>query len=203
MTSPTLYYIRHGETEWNAAGRFQGWRDIPLNERGRAQAAQAGGILRDLLARERRDHEALPFIASPLGRARETMELLRASLGAPRAGYAIEERLRELGFGRWEGMTLAEMAADNPAIFKARNSDKWGVAAPDGESYGNLQARVAGWLESLAQDAVQDAVVVAHGGTMRALMVARGVESATEATERYIEQGVVYVFEGNRLTKYG
>lgn len=199
MTSPTLYYIRHGETEWNASGRFQGWRDIPLNERGRAQAAQAGGILRELLAREQRDHTALPFIASPLGRARETMELLRASLGAAREGYALEERLRELGFGDWEGMTLAEMAADNPAIFEARNTDKWGVASPGGESYADLEARVVGWLESL----VQDAVVVAHGGTMRALMVARGVESASDAAERYIEQGVVYVFEGNRLTKYG
>ena len=203
MPIPTLYYIRHGETEWNASGRFQGWRDIPLNDRGRAQAVQAGGILRELLERDRRDHAKLPFVASPLGRARETMELLRASLGAPREGYALEERLRELGFGRWEGMTLAEMAADDPAIFEARNADKWGVASPEGESYADLEARVAGWLESINQDAVQDAVVVAHGGTMRALMVARGVESATEAAERYIEQGVVYVFEGNRLTKYG
>jgi probable phosphoglycerate mutase len=203
MPLPTLYYIRHGETEWNAAGRFQGWRDIPLNHTGRAQATQAGEILRDLFARDRLDRAALPFIASPLGRARETMELLRASLGAPREGYALEERLRELGFGRWEGMTLAEMAADDPAIFEARNADKWGVASPDGESYVDLQARVAGWLESLTQDAVQDAVVVAHGGTMRALMVARGVERAAEAAEHYIEQGVVYVFEGDRLTKYG
>ncbi len=199
MPLPKLYYIRHGETEWNASGRFQGWRDIPLNDKGRAQAAQAGGILRDLLARERREHALLPFIASPLGRARETMELLRASLGAPREGYATEDRLRELGFGRWEGMTLAEMAADDPAIFEARNADKWGVASPEGESYAHLQARVGAWLESLRQDAV----VVAHGGTMRALMVARGVESGAEAAERYIEQGVVYVFEGNRLTKYG
>jgi probable phosphoglycerate mutase len=199
MPLPTLYYIRHGETEWNASGRFQGWRDIPLNERGRAQAAQAGGILRELLARDRREHASLPFFASPLGRARETMELLRASLGAPREGYATEDRLRELGFGRWEGMTLKEMAADNPAIFEARNADKWGVASPEGESYADLQARVGAWLESLDRDAV----VVAHGGTMRALMVARGVERAAEAAERYIEQGVVYVFEGNRLTKYG
>jgi probable phosphoglycerate mutase len=200
MSPPTLYYIRHGETEWNASGRFQGWQDIPLNDKGRAQARQAGAILRDLLAREQREHASLPFFASPLGRARETMELLRISLGAPREGYALEERLRELGFGRWEGMTLAEMAADDPAIFAARNADKWGVASPEGESYAGLEARVGNWLESLAQDA---AVVVAHGGTMRALMVARGVESAAEAAERYIEQGVVYVFEGNRLTKYG
>ena len=199
MPHSTLYYIRHGETEWNASGRFQGWRDIPLNEKGRAQAVQAGEILRDLLMRDGRDHAELPFVTSPLSRARETMELVRRALGATREGYALEERLRELGFGRWEGMTLDEMAADNPEIFEARNLDKWGVPAPDGESYASLQARVQLWLGSLAQDAV----VVAHGGTMRALMVARGVKDAASAAEQYIEQGVVYVFEGGRLAKYG
>ena len=199
MPYSTLYYIRHGETEWNASGRFQGWRDIPLNEKGRAQAVQAGEILRDLLARDGRDHAELPFVTSPLSRARETMELVRSALGATREGYALEERLRELGFGRWEGMTLDEMAADNPEIFEARNLDKWGVPAPDGESYASLQERVQLWLGSLAQDAV----VVAHGGTMRALMVARGVKDAASAVEQYIEQGVVYVFEGGRLAKYG
>lgn len=199
MPHSTLYYIRHGETEWNAAGRFQGWHDVPLNEKGRVQATQAGEILRELLARDGRDHAKLPFVTSPLSRARETMELVRSALGAPREGYALEERLRELGFGRWEGMTLAEMEADAPEIFKARNLDKWGVPAPDGESYANLQARIQLWLDSHAQDAV----VVAHGGTMRALMVARGVEDAASAAEQYIEQGVVYVFEGRRLAKYG
>jgi probable phosphoglycerate mutase len=199
MPYSILYYIRHGETEWNASGRFQGWRDIPLNEKGRAQAVQAGEILRDLLARDGRDHAELPFVTSPLSRARETMELVRSALGATREGYALEERLRELGFGRWEGMTLDEMAADNPEIFEARNLDKWGVPAPDGESYASLQERVQLWLGSLAQDAV----VVAHGGTMRALMVARGVKDAASAAEQYIEQGVVYVFEGGRLAKYG
>ena len=198
MKRPVIYYVRHGETEWNASGRFQGWRDIPLNDKGRAQAVQAGEILRDLLTRDGRDHAALAFVASPLGRARQTMELVRTAIGAPREGYALEDRLREVGFGRWEGMTLAEMAADNPALFNARNLDKWGVAAPEGESYAELQARIEAWLASLAGDAV----VVAHGGTMRALMVARAVEAAAEAAERYIEQGVVYVFDGNRLAKY-
>ena len=203
MPLPTLYYIRHGQTEWNASGRVQGWRDIPLNVKGRAQAAQAGGILRDLLAREQRDHAKLPFVASPLGRARETMELVRTSIGLPREGYALEARLREIGYGDWEGMTFAEMRTTHPEHYALRDADKWGIAAPGGESYADLEARVGGWLESLMQDAVQDAVVVAHGGTMRALMVARGIERAAEAAERYIEQGVVYVFEGSRLTKHG
>lgn len=198
MSSSTLYYIRHGETEWNASGRFQGWRDISLNDKGRSQAKQAGGILKELLARDDRDIAELPFVASPLGRARETMELVRETLGVPREGYALDARLREIGYGHWEGMTLSEMEAAHPEIFARRNADKWSVAAPGGESYADLAARVQAWLSGHERDAV----VVAHGGTMRALMVTFGVESAASAAERYIEQGVVYVFEGGRLAKY-
>ena len=85
MPVPTIYYLRHGETEWNALGRLQGTRDIPLNARGRAQAEQAGGILSDLFGREGRDKAALPYVSSPNGRARETMELARSKLELPTA----------------------------------------------------------------------------------------------------------------------
>ena len=70
MPAPTLYYIRHGETEWNAVGRLQGTQDISLNELGRKQAIHVGGVLSDLFARDGRDKFSLPFVASPLGRAR-------------------------------------------------------------------------------------------------------------------------------------
>jgi probable phosphoglycerate mutase len=198
MSSPKLYYIRHGETEWNAAGRFQGWRDISLNDKGRAQAKHAGGILKELLARDGYGIAKMDFVASPLGRARETMELLREALGAPREGYALDERLREIGYGHWEGMTLSEMEAAHPEIFARRNADKWSVAAPGGESYAELAERVEAWFSTHHRDTV----VVAHGGTLRALMVTLGVETAADAVEIYIEQGVVYVFEGGRLAKY-
>src|SRR3954453_18492627 len=67
---PTIYYIRHGETDWNAEGKLQGTRDIPLNDLGRKQAAQAGAILATLFERDERDEASLRFVASPLGRAR-------------------------------------------------------------------------------------------------------------------------------------
>ena len=79
MPTPTIYYIRHGETSWNAEGRLQGTLDIPLNDRGRTQAAHAGHVLADLFARDGRDKASLPFVASPLGRARSTMELVRGT----------------------------------------------------------------------------------------------------------------------------
>jgi broad specificity phosphatase PhoE len=198
MPTPTIYYIRHGETAWNAEGRFQGSQDIPLNDLGRRQAAAAGGILTDLFARDGRNESFLTFVASPLGRARSTMELVRAVLKLPTGGYALDDRLREIGYGRWEGSTLAQMQAADPAIFAARLSDKWTISPPDGESYASVQARMSDWYNQLKTDAV----AVAHGGTARALMVALGVETPDSAADLTIEQGAVYVFSDGGLTKY-
>src|SRR6266542_617734 len=100
MPPPLLYYIRHGETDWNREGRLQGQRDVPINANGRAQARQSGEILRGLIARE--PETALDYVSSPLGRARETMEILRATLGLDPRSYRVDERLTEVSFGRWE-----------------------------------------------------------------------------------------------------
>jgi probable phosphoglycerate mutase len=198
MPGPTIYYIRHGETGWNAEGRFQGSKDIPLNELGREQAVAAGGILARLLAHEGREAASLPYVASPLGRARMTMELARGALQLPPADYSIDDRLREIGYGQWEGLTLPEMQLNDAATFALRQVDKWSVAAPSGESYASVTSRIQDWFDSIAVDTV----AVAHGGTMRALMVVLGVASPLEAADTPIGQGVVYVFKDGGLTKY-
>jgi broad specificity phosphatase PhoE len=198
MPSPIIYYIRHGETAWNAAGRFQGSQDIPLNDLGRTQAVTAGGILADLIARDGHAPSSLPFVASPLSRARLTMELVRETLRLPRDQYAVDDRLREIGYGQWEGLTLPEMELHDAATFASRNVDKWGIAAPSGESYASVTLRVRDWFNSLAADTV----TVAHGGTMRALMVAQGIATPLEAADTPIGQGVVYVFSNGRMQKY-
>ena len=82
MPRPILYFARHGETDWNLERRLQGQHDIPLNALGRVQASRCGEILRDLLARDGRPAARFDYVSSPLGRARETMELMRAELGA-------------------------------------------------------------------------------------------------------------------------
>jgi len=195
---PTIYYIRHGETEWNALGRLQGVQDIPLNELGRRQSVHAGHILADLLRRDDQSASAIDFVASPLGRARQTMDLVRSTLNFPLSGYAIDDRLREIGYGAWEGSTLAEMAAKDPDLFVRRQAEKWSVAPPGGETYVQVQARVADWYQGLKADTV----AVAHGGTARALMVALGLETPQSAADLGIEQGAVYVFGDTGLAKY-
>jgi probable phosphoglycerate mutase len=198
MPAPTIYYIRHGETAWNALGRLQGAQDIPLNDLGRRQAAAAGSILGDLLARDGRDQAQLSFVASPLGRARATMELARGALGLPPNDYAIDARLREIAYGAWEGSTLAEAQLADPVLFARRQAEKWMVAAPGGESYVDVERRIREWYDELRADTV----AVAHGGTARALMVALGFETPASAADLYIEQGVVYVFGADGVTKH-
>jgi broad specificity phosphatase PhoE len=198
MPAPTIYYIRHGETEWNAEGRLQGVQDVPLNDLGRTQAACAGRILADLFARDGRSEASLNFVASPLGRARQTMELVRGVLRLPLPDYAIDDRLREIGYGQWEGSTLAEMQAKDPDLFARRQAEKWTVSPPGGESYVAVQARMTDWYSQV----VADTVAVAHGGTARALMVALGLETPESAADLTIEQGAVYVFGDGRLRKY-
>jgi probable phosphoglycerate mutase len=198
MPAPVIYYIRHGETQWNADGRLQGVQDVPLNDIGRKQAAHAGEVLADLFERHGRDKRELPFVSSPLGRARMTMELMRGVLELPLADYAIDDRLREIGYGKWEGSTLAEMQLADPALFARRQVEKWTVAPPGGESYVEVQQRMTDWYGTLKGDTV----TVAHGGTCRALMVALGFETTQSAADLTIEQGAVYVFSEDGLNKY-
>jgi broad specificity phosphatase PhoE len=190
MTPRRLYLIRHGETDWNAERRLQGQRDIPLNDWGRAQSAHCGNILRALLAASGRAAEEFAFISSPLSRARETMEIIRTGLGLAPQPYVVDARLAEMSFGSWEGLTYEEIRARDRAGLAMRERDKWNFSPPDGESYAKLCARVRDWHAELAGDAI----VAAHGGVARTLMVVLGIRAPAEAPLGDIAQGVVYEF---------
>jgi broad specificity phosphatase PhoE len=158
----TLYFVRHGETDWNRAGRYQGQRDIPLNARGRAQAARNGLMLAEMLGGKA---ALVDYVASPLSRARETMEIMRNELMLPRLGYRTDDRLREIHYGHWEGRLWHELPHTDPEGYAARLADPWSWQPTGGESYRMLSERVALWLAEMANDAV----VVAHGGVSKVL----------------------------------
>ncbi len=187
-----LIFVRHGETSYNAENRLQGQRDILLNARGRDQASAVGRRLRASLGDEIDRLEAsAAFVASPLGRARETMELARAAMDLPPKRYRLDRTLVELSFGAWEGLTWTEVKARDPEGVKARRADKWGFAPPGGESYATLAERVRPWLAALSADAF----IVSHGGVARALMsLLAGVPGET-AAEAPIVQGRAILFE--------
>ncbi|MCX7324646.1 MAG: histidine phosphatase family protein [Hyphomicrobiales bacterium] len=181
----TLYLIRHGETDWNAEGRLQGGRDIPLNDFGRVQAEEAGRKLRESAPHA----EDLDYLCSPLGRARETMEIARRAIGLHPTDYETDERLRELTFGNWEGMTWREVRASAPQAAREREANKWHYAPPQGESYEMLLARTMPVFEQIRRDTV----IVSHGGVMRVAFNGFGFETKGVAEDLDIWQGRIVI----------
>ena len=152
----TLLLVRHGETDWNRDGRWQGQSDTQLNEVGRAQAAQVA---------EELDGIDVAY-SSDLARARETAAILVGGLGLD---VRVDERLRERGFGAWEGKTTPEIEAEF-ADAHARWAAGEGPGADDAEAFADFAGRVAGFLEDvLARHPDETVLVVAHGGSIRVI----------------------------------
>lgn len=155
----TLYFVRHGETDWNAVRRYQGQTDIPLNDVGRGQAARNGRVLAETM----RAREHPEFIASPLMRTSETMSIIRREMGLKADDFPTDDRLKEINFGHWEGRLWDELAEENSPEFNARLADPFRWRPQDGESYADLAQRVASWLLGLQTDTI----AVSHGGVSR------------------------------------
>ena len=189
-----LFLVRHGETDWNREGRLQGGKDIPLNSLGRMQAEEAARRLKGLTP----DYASVDYICSPMERARETMTILRRELELPPEEFRIDERLRELTFGDWEGFTWREIRksanASERERAQARERDKWGFVPPGGESYRMLAERIRPVLEGLAPDTV----MVSHGGVARAVLALIGAVGTADAARVEIWQGKILVVENGK-----
>ncbi len=160
---PLAYFLRHGQTDWNAEERLQGQADTALNALGRSQARRNGERLAELIAAP----QDFDFVASPLLRTRQTMELARAAMGLDAGAYRTDARLMELNFGDWQGFTFPELERRVPGAERLRDLDKWDFRPPGegAESYEMLMQRVRPFVEALAMPTV----CVTHGGVIRAL----------------------------------
>ena len=161
IPNPTIYYIRHGQTDWNAEYRFQGQRDIPLNAKGQRQADENGRKLHQIIGKA----AGLDFISSPLGRTQETMRRVRKGLGLTPDDYTLEDRLIEISYGDLEGTTLAELKANNNSLHRYRKANAWRFQPENGESHEMVLNRISQWHRSLQRDCV----VAAHGAVGRVL----------------------------------
>lgn len=166
-----LVLVRHGQTDSNAAGRFQGQLDIPLNRIGRSQA----DAVADRLVRLR----AARVVTSDLLRAMSTAEVIAAASGLP---ITVDPRLREIDVGSWEGRTSAEVAAENPWFEDALHAGRDFRRSETGETAEEAGERVAGVLRELAAAHPRETtIVVGHGLALRvglALFLGLGMEAS-------------------------
>lgn len=154
---PELLILRHGETEWNLAGRMQGRLDSTLTGRGRAQAAAQGRIL------SREGAGALDWFVSPRGRTMETARIASEGLGVT---LREDPRLVEIDMGDWTGRLRDEIAAEAPHLFHEEASElAFYRAIPGGETLEAMEARLAAFLADLRRPAV----IVTHGVASRLL----------------------------------
>jgi len=160
--SGSILLVRHGETEWNLQRRVQGRFDSPLTERGVAQAHAIGELVRRLP-----DAAVARIVASPLGRARRTAEIIAGHLGAR---LIIDDRLREISVGSWDGLTYRDIEMCSPGVFDGDGRHEWYFRAPDGDTYEAFTARIAEWLAEAA--GARLLIAVTHGIVSR---VARGL----------------------------
>jgi broad specificity phosphatase PhoE len=181
MARKLLYLVRHGETDWNSAGRWQGHTDIALNERGREQARRVAIVLRGTAL--------AGIVSSDLVRARETAQIIAQQLGMELA--YVDPTLRERAFGPFEGLTREECARLHAQAWRAWRQDQ--VAPPGAEDRPTLAARVAIGLRRAAEEVAREdagALVVTHGGALRA-----AVRNALGAEPPPIANGAIWLVE--------
>jgi len=154
-----LYLVRHGETEWNRQQRMQGSLDSPLTPEGRRHAQLNG----ELLAREAIEH----LFVSPLGRTRETADVILAGHSVP---ITIDARLVERRCGDWEGMTIDEIATQYPDEWTARARDPFHHRPPAGENVPDVVSRVAPFAMHVRTLSFRRLAIVSHGIAGRALL---------------------------------
>ncbi len=161
MTTTLLTLIRHGHTDWNELGRYQGHAPIPLSELGQAQARCLAGALAA-------DGTVRAVYSSDLKRCRQTAEPVAAALGLP---LRCDARLRELDYGNWQGLTRAELIELDAEAFVRHHADPFNEPVPGGESQRILASRALAALNTiLADHAGQHVVIVTHGGPLREIL---------------------------------
>ncbi len=184
-----IYLVRHGETEWNASGRFQGGLDSALTARGIEQAEACGRRLAALVTHDDVIH------SSPLGRARQTTAILQAFTRSPR--IAFDDRLAEVSIGSRDGLTHVDIDACWPGLLDGATHFDWFFRSPDGESFEAAAKRVQSWLDGLDGTVI----AVSHGLLGRIL---RGVYlglSRDDALRLPVPQDAIWRLAGGQMTQ--
>ena len=191
-----IFLLRHGETVWNRERRVQGQRDSPLTPLGLEQARRYGRRLATLLV----PVDGYRLVASPLGRALHTATIVAETLGRVAHEITTDDRLKEMAWGRWDGMTAAEIEAQDPELWQARIDDRWTRPPPGGgETQQHLHDRAVAWLRSVEPGA--RLVVVAHGALGRAVRCAYAGQPPAAMLDLDQPQDAFFRLRGGVITR--
>ena len=155
-----IILIRHGETDWNSLQKYQGHKDIPLNAAGRKQAQKVADYLYD-------NEDIENLYCSDLSRTKETADIIGKKLGLE---PICDFRLRELNFGKWEGMTFSEVYKKYPDEFNQWYNNTMEFKIPGGESLTEILARSLLALNEIKKRHNSTIAIVTHGGVIRAIL---------------------------------
>ena len=182
-----IYLIRHGETEWNVQGRFQGRLDSVLTNTGVKQAEAIGRRLAGL------DLSFDAFITSPLGRTRQTAAIIAGLARLPAVQW--DDRLAEVSLGSWDGLTDIDIDAQWPGLLDGSTQFDWFFKSPDGESYDAVFQRAECWL----RERQGVTVAVSHGLISRLIRGAYSGLPKTEALSLPVPQDVIWRLSNGRI----
>ena len=189
-----IFLVRHGETEFNRAGRYQGQSDSPLTSKGIRQARRNGRALASLI----NGSADWRLVTSPLGRTLQTARLIGAEIGFDPSRIEVDERIQEIGFGWWEGLDRQTIEAREVGALDARRRDPWTFAMDGGETMAAVARRAEAWLEELDGNVI----AVSHGVTGR---IIRGLYlSLSRAQTLQLDQPQDIVFElcGRKISRH-
>ena len=153
----SIYLLRHGETVWNRAKRLQGHKDTSQTLKGVQQARAKGGKLHHVIE----GIQPSAFFSSPIGRSHQTAIIVADSINFDTELIVLKKELKEITFGKWDGLNMQEILLGYEMVWRQRNKAKWSFAPPDGESYKMASERANNFIKGLPEE--YPTIIVAHG----------------------------------------
>ncbi|MBE9915116.1 histidine phosphatase family protein [Paenibacillus donghaensis] len=191
-----IYLLRHGETELNTQGRYQGELDSSLTAEGIEQVKNNSRLLKLLI----NDPNEWKIISSPLGRAEQSAKIICEAIGYDWKKVTTDDRLREVSVGDWAGLTIKEIGDSWPELIKNTDNYNWYFNSPNGESYDSVVERVSDWLESIKNK--EKVIAVSHGLTGRVLRGAYKNLEKDQALKLEVSQNTFFKLSGQNIQRY-
>lgn len=190
----TIYLFRHGETEFNLQGRYQGELDSPLTEAGIQQVQQNARMLKSIIG----NSQDWKIVSSPLGRAMQSAAIICETIGYDVQNVQQDKRLAEVAVGQWAGLTTSEIESNWPKRFHKEDIYNWYFHAPNGETYEAVTSRISDWLEEIQRE--PKVIAISHGLTGRILRGLYAGLRREDALKLAVSQDMFFKLSNNTIT---